>query len=310
MSSSAEGLDCLIHFAPVYRAMRERQCALREIGNCATKDLLKRSYSAMRFATTMLYEKVGTRNRRIPTWHRAAIEAALNGEFSNAHFSSAVQTPSFSNHVWRNFLRLATNKSGNEPGKFFEAQTRGAVKELLDALREGREPNLFKWLTRQNREPEDAHNALDELSGIGPKLASFVLREAAIFCGAWNGRINRANGWCFQPVDRWVLRWAKTIWPGSLWPDERQISDSRLQKRAANQIAGKFHDHAQHRAMEFNMSAWFLGAQFEKILAVHSEMYVGTDAISALPSKKLLQIVTRFEPNRIIESLRVSLQDL
>jgi hypothetical protein len=134
----------LIRFAPVYRALRERQCGLRQLGNCASSHLLRRPYSAIRFMTTMLHEKVGTSDRRIPGWHRHAIDMALNRELSDDSFSRAALTRDFSKKVWQQFEHAATQESGKKISERFETQTYGAVKELLDRLREAGEPNVFK----------------------------------------------------------------------------------------------------------------------------------------------------------------------
>jgi hypothetical protein len=207
--------------------------------------------------TTMLHEKVGTSDRRIPGWHRHAIDMALNRELSDDSFSRAALTRDFSKKVWQQFEHAATQESGKKISERFETQTYGAVKELLDRLREAGEPNVFKWITKFG-EPENAREALDDLKGVGPKIASLVLREAAIFYGAWQGRIHQSNGWCFQPVDRWVLRWSKCIWPEAKWPDAKKISQAGRHRIAAEQIASKFTNHEQVKAMEFNMGAWFV----------------------------------------------------
>jgi hypothetical protein len=298
-------LERLIRFAPVYRAARERTCGLREISNCAITDLVTKPYSAIRFATTMLHEKVGTSDLRVRQWHRDALDATLGGELSDESFAHAVMKRDFADKVWQNFLCLAADRNTHKRRNRFEGQTRGAVKELLDRLREASQANVFKWIMSCG-EPENARQSLDDLSGIGPKIASFVLREVAVFCRGWQGRIDQDNGWCFQPVDRWVLRWCKSIWLESGWPDERKISEPRHHRLVAQRIAWKFSTEEQARAMDFNMGAWFVGAQFEKILAVHGMMYIGTEPLSNQPADRLRQMTTRLDPHRVIESLRVS----
>jgi hypothetical protein len=45
-------------------------------------------------------------------------------------------------------------------------------------------------------------------------------------------------------------------------------------------------------------------------MAVHGDMYVGTDALANEPTDKLFQLVARFDPKRTAKALRVSPQDL
>src|SRR5437899_3493454 len=94
------------------------------------------------------------------------------------------------------------------------------ISGILEKLSEGPQPNVFTWLT--SMEPQEAWAALQEkpkMKGIGKKLASFVLREVAVFCKGWEDQIG-LSGKFFQPIDRWVLRCCKAVWKHEKWPDE------------------------------------------------------------------------------------------
>jgi hypothetical protein len=151
-------LERLIRFAAVYRAARERTCLLRESSDCAVTDLMTKPYSAIRFATTMLHEKVGTSDLRVRQWHRDALDAALGDELSDESFADAVLKRDFAEKVWQNLLCLASARNTHKRRNRFERQTRGAVKELLDRLCEASQANVFKWIMSCG-EPEKARRS-------------------------------------------------------------------------------------------------------------------------------------------------------
>jgi hypothetical protein len=170
------------------------------------------------------------------------------------------------------------------------------VKGILVKLKRAGEPNVVKWLT--SMDPEEAWEALQEkpiFNGIGPKLASFVLRDIAVFCNGWQGRIAN-NGKFFQPVDRWVLRCSRSVWPQEPWP--RDVGGGKADYlRLAEQIVNNCGDEIE--AMNFNMGAWFVNAKFEDIMSIHGVLYCG----ETLSSGQRLELTSLFDAERISRAI-------
>jgi hypothetical protein len=296
--------DRFIRFASAYQAMRERKC--REVAGCDTGQLVERPYAAMKFWTTMVHERAGT-NPSFAQFHRESLDETLklitNAEPSDTSFQQGLACPDFAERVWRRFCTKTVKHDEERPNAKL---TSGPVKGILSALRESDQSNVFRWLTRLPN-PTTAWTTLQEkpnLNGIGRKLASFVLREVATFCGGWNCDIHQDNSWVFQPMDRWVLRCCRIVWPNG-WPDDNQISLNTYYRSAARRLAAQFHEPTE--AMKFNMGAWFVSAYFAQIAALHGALYVGDEPLDRLP---FMNTLGQLNPDGITDAICITPTEL
>ena len=247
-----------VKFGPVYRRFRSIQTRL--ICGCSMEALPADAFQMMLFATTTLHERAGA-NPRFPQLQQMALREAV--EASGRPFAVCVlELEDFPETVWDAFDRLCKGKSN-------KTHTYGPVAGTLKMLREC---GTASWLNAlRTMSPEDAWTRLDGLKGIGPKLSSFILREFQAFFGVWPAP-EPSTWYCFMPVDRWVLRVGKLIWPGDDWPDVPPDGVNKYQEIAQRMAS---HLPTVEEAMHFDMGAWFLNAMRSEILACHGQVFIG-----------------------------------
>lgn len=249
-------------FAPAYRRLRDLYTASLCDGR-ETAQLADDPLGQMLLFTTIVHERAG-RSPAYALYHRQALMRALRQ--SDAGYSECVtQDASFGGRVWDAFVDLC-KESGTGVN---ETHTSGPVLESVELLRESGTAQWIEFL--KGREPEEAWEALRGLRGIGPKLASFVLREFQAFLSVW-GSVERNAWYCFQPLDRWVLRAAHLLWKDLELP-EKAPQDAKRYRRATQSICEQFA--WLDDAMDFNMGAWFVSAHRDQVLSFHGHFYVG-----------------------------------
>jgi hypothetical protein len=110
--------------------------------------------------------------------------------------------------------------------------------------------NILRWARRLLRTGQAslAVEALREIRGIGPKLATFYLRDVA-----WHFDLESRCGdrRCLQPVDVWIER-AVAAWAG------QPISGGYWRKAS---VMVEVADAAGVSAVDLNAGAWILGSQ-------------------------------------------------
>ena len=228
-----------VRFGKVYRRFRELinqvECgrSICEIQNDA--------HGQMRFATTFLHERAGA-NPNFAKYHRDAIEAVL--ATSSRTFECCVaDDKDFPDAVWHEFKTRC--------GKPNENLTFGPVAGTLRLLSQSQIPTWSTLLATMT--PVQAWQRLDGLKGVGPKLASFMLREFQAFFSVWTEPPR--NCWfCFMPVDRWVLRVAQWLWRGEDWSSE-SLASAKEYEVLAQRISERFP--TNDAAMDFNMARGF-----------------------------------------------------
>jgi Holliday junction resolvasome RuvABC DNA-binding subunit len=81
---------------------------------------------------------------------------------------------------------------------------KSVIEFLCDISRSGFQPNIvvFAKAGLTTDHAKDMHNAIQEMNGIGPKIASLFLRDVAVFYNIFPSRDRHL----LQPVDIWVQR--------------------------------------------------------------------------------------------------------
>ena len=231
------------------------------------------AYQAIRYLTTIFHERAGA-NPNFPRYHRIAIQRALN----RRRFSDAViHDADYPSRVWSEFEKLANEKPN-------EKLTKGVVKDLLEKLREEKQPNIIKLLGSMKL--RDASDFLRRLNGIGPKLSAFILRDLHWLFKLWTDELrdDPMKYYLLQPIDRWVRRISELCWPSL---DLRNNHD-----RAAKQIVKKCRESGVD-PIRFNQGAWFIGRYFNKLLTFHE-----------LPEQPLnIDVIKRFEADRVLKGI-------
>lgn len=250
--------DRYTRFGAAYRRFREMQ--IGALCNCSIENVPSSPLAQMLLVTTLLHERAGT-NPNYQRFHRESILEVL-AEADISFERRVCDDEGFPDRVWHSFVVKCSK------GKTNEKHTYGVVVESLQLLRQ----NGGDWIRLlQGMPPVEAWTTLDHLRGVGPKLASFMLREFQAFFRIWP-EVPPAEWYCVFPLDRWVLRVARLLWPTANWPVEPPPGASSY-RTLTKEITSRFGN--VDEAMNFNMGAWFLSAMRLQVMALHGEIIIG-----------------------------------
>jgi len=273
----------LCEFAPCYDLAHRiwmRQLGLDESG----RELVNDAYGAMIFYTAYVHERQGS-NPRFPLYHREALRRGLDGKQFDDVLLSDVDFPK---RVWNYFLSFAQPKPNRKI-------TAGVVYQILDKMRDEQQPNLISLL--RSKSILSAFNWLNSVGGIGPKLASFFLRDVWSFIEAWENT-PKDNLFCLQPIDRWIIFWARKCWSDANWASNTIKLESYSAKvRFAKSLTSECL-RFEIDPVSFNKGAWFVGSHFEEISRfcdIHEEMQIDmSKCVLSFAQQKVLEGIEEF----------------
>lgn len=277
----------LSKFAPCYDEAHNKIWARRAgISMDCRKDyrrLLNSSLDALLFFTMYVHER-GGRNPRFSAYHRVALRKALGKNCDDSTFEMKVLSdPNFPTDVWGSFVTLTNNKPN-------ESHTKGPVKYVLEWLRAEHEPNIVRFLLQKPL--KDANSWLDDMPGIGPKIAALFLRDL-LYVGEWSDISENLH--LVQPVDRWVARCANECWEEENWMDLDKLNNEKVHMDYARKIV-------EHCRMEtinsinFNKGAWFVGSHFDELC-----IFFGIPEEEQFP---VMKCVEKIDPIRVTNGIR------
>jgi hypothetical protein len=213
-----------------------RRAAVPEDNDEIRRDSLK----GMFLFTMYAHERQGS-NPQFALFHRIALLDALGERnFDDALFHDE----NFSSEVWQGFHAVAQGRTN-------ELITLGPVKEILDSMRKAQESNLLVLL--QRKDCEQTFQWLNDIRGIGPKLAAFFTRDLATILRLWPN-IPDGQLYCVQPFDVWIRRLAIECWRTQFHESSNVFENMKQLSRlcVSSEIS----------PAEFNKGAWFVGSHF------------------------------------------------
>jgi len=157
---------------------------------------------------------------------------------------SAAESPLSARHVWARFERQVKEQGKNPLHNplFHERQSCSCV---IDVLRDGNRLHNVVLDTKsklQHGEVEEAYLFLREIRGVGPKIASFFLRDVALRYGI---EPPTQRG-LLQPIDVWIRRFVRSL-------DQKvPLRDSAVQEWVV--------DHSEYPELA-NAGMWYFGAR-------------------------------------------------
>jgi len=164
----------------------------------------------------------------------------------------SLKAPAASQKVWNEFLRILGGMSPNPKlNPLIPNPTRpyDALAFCEKCIRSG-DKNVYAFSIRELRSNNvrAAHDALCQIRGIGPKIASLFLRDIALDNGIVD--INLRDRLLLQPIDIWLQRSTRIL-------TGRKDLTSR---QAAQQLVG-LADEANCCALCLNAGSWYFGSQ-------------------------------------------------
>ncbi len=255
----------------------------KRIGLESRQFLPERPLDAMFLFSAYAHERQG-RNPRFALIHRRAILEALGADIYttelNSKFAERLLKTDFPKEVWKNFQRIARKANWR--------QTRGPLRDVLERLQKARQPNIFAHVT--NMQVPEARSWLAKIRGIGPKISSFIVRDWFSFAGK---RVADQELWLAQPVDLWVRFWSKRCW--------QDIPSKGQHDKCSIAIAVRCRDEGID-AIAFNKGAWFVGANFSYLCALH-ELNEMSQLLLPLPSAMPSE-VWELDPQKVTSALQ------
>lgn len=155
-----------------------------------------------------------------------------------------------SNQLWERFKERCRGK-GIKPN---EKLTKGVVEGIASLA--DKQGNLFLWMGNEIRKSGELEPLLLEftkLKGISVKIASFIIRDTVWLWGL-EKRVRPKDKLYLQPIDRWVRRIAKILWPK--FNREKEVNELIIAKRISE--ACESFDMSN---VEFNQGAWYFASQ-------------------------------------------------
>ena len=232
------------------------------------------------FFTTMAHERAG-RNPNFSKFHRIALKRALEGK----NFEDALLNDSkYPDRVWNEFEEQ-TKENGKKAAN--PTHTMGAVKEILEKMREEKEPNIITLLGK--KPVEEAREFLYSLKGIGFKLSAFIMRDFCDFFDLWKDelKLDKEKYFHLQPVDRWIERVSKLVWnielEGCHDEEAKKITKCCLEENI-DPIA-------------FNQGAWFISAKLNELCAFQRIPEDKRDL------DKITELIEQLDPKKIKEAI-------
>lgn len=179
-------------------------------------------------------------------YHRISV-SALRRKMGNSSFEEFIKDAAAPTRLWGEFEAECVQRHIGINKKMNEELVKGLLRLSQNApsyniavyIRDGISANIEATFARMN-----------EIKGIGPKIASFMLRDFT-WLFSLEEKIPHAHRHYLQPVDIWVGRTAQCLWPElkgeGYWPIAKRLA----QECSRSGVSG----------IEFNQGAWYFGAQ-------------------------------------------------
>jgi hypothetical protein len=164
--------------------------------------------------------------------------------------------------VWTEFEKQCPKDHFTKRPKSNPSHTIGPVKELLNILATKSEPNWLLLLKKQG-DQKHAFDLLNNLAGIGEKLAAFIVRDAYTINGLW-ASLPTGQEYTVQPLDVQVERWSNRCWSGLF--DGIPTTDTISKMERVSQVCVE----QETEPAAFNKGAWFVGSHFGRFLDMGS----------------------------------------
>jgi len=203
----------------------------------------------IKFLNGYAFERAGASPHYAPNAAQAVEE--YDDDFDGSRFEEFVWTQ------FKSLLNLKDDK-GTNPRNNPLAISYGSEKSIATFLSEtigGAEPNINSWaieLMKSGR-ADEAHKKLTQIRGIGPKIASFFLRDIAVAFELYEHDVRFSKS--LQPIDRW------TRWGAEAFASEMGMPNPKSTAKCQHVIIETSRQSGTDPLL-INTGLWFLGSNF------------------------------------------------
>lgn len=207
------------------------------------KDQFKDNYKALVcFIQNYAHERQGAA-AAYPIIAEMAIEKLFQGKMRMVAIGHAKE-------AWKTCKQIA-KKEFNDLGLNESHNPMNSDKGILTVMAAEQISNIslhIKNLIERNKTKE-AHNFIKSIRGIGPKIASFYLRDIAYLGNIIESKIK--DQYHLQPIDTWLEQGLSIIFGDKI---PRKLTEKQ-------KIIVEFCEEANCSPIAFNQGAWVLGSQ-------------------------------------------------
>jgi hypothetical protein len=247
----------LASFAPVYQnAILKQQPNVEKQFNENPAD----NYFALEFFLShYAYERQGS-PKAYPKIAKQTIETIFQGKLKNVNSDQPTK-------AWKKFKKIAANDFNgiNTNEKLNPMNCSNGVLKIMVLKEVTNIANHVKKQIIKEKKIRKAHEFIDSITGIGPKIASFYLRDIVYLADLKEEQIE--DQFYLQPMDTWLEQAYILI--------EGKKSENREKKQ---DTFVKLCEQADCSPIAFNQGAWLVGAKiageynkFEKIALGQAE---------------------------------------
>jgi hypothetical protein len=228
------------------------------------------------------FERQGTN----PGFAHAAVDAVdavkknsgqLCGSFNN----------DLENNIWINYQERLGNKGINPKRCPLNPDESGEQRSIFARLREAGATNLvLHTICLLRSDVRRAHDFISSIRGLGPKIASYYLRDIKEVCSITTNDLR----YLLQPIDIWIWRTVHIMQGQKEFPRLGQVAAGEIES-AAQFVVNCSHNHNPERV---NMGMWYFAA-----MVCESEYRHGELLLDLEPAKKAWNEYVRYQENDV-----------
>jgi hypothetical protein len=227
------------------------------------------------FLSSYAFERQG----RSPAYAELAVNAL---EICGAGPIIPARASSWAWSVWKKFCELGNFEGGEGanaknnplyPGR--PADGRGVLSVAFSCALQADGYNLYRLAARAvaSKDLRKAHDTLQLIRGIGPKIASLFLRDVALDRNL--PEVDLGDRELLQPIDVWLRRVAERLTQRCFGKDDEEAAQHVVQLA----------DNAGCCALSLNAGSWYFGAQVARTLQNLDEALKSPAIVKSLVEK-------------------------
>ncbi len=155
--------------------------------------------------------------------------------------------------VWEKYKQRLNDRGINEKLCPLNPDESGERRSIFARLREAETTDLIQYCTRLlQSDVRSAHNFIKSIRGIGPKIASYFLRDLKEVASVTTNNLR----FLLQPIDIWIWRTVHIMQDIEDFPRLGQVSEQEIEKTAQFVVNRAFN----HNPERVNMGMWYFAA--------------------------------------------------
>jgi hypothetical protein len=173
-----------------------------------------------------------------------------NNDIFSTSTARITEKSSLKNHYKNLYNKLKENGVNKEGDRLM-------VLSLINFIQSNNQKNIVKFVIEKIKSNAiyEAYKNLDEIYSIGPKVASFILRDI-VYIYKLEENLNKNDYYFLQPIDTWVHKVSRVI---------GLINKDKFYKDESKDITNRCFEFGVN-PIHYNQGAWYIGTHSLEIL--------------------------------------------